>query len=71
MNKQDKTPPEAVELFNRMREQGRIVIKDPDADWRFFQELIRWRDSMGFKNCSGRAEMLGFVMAGLMNLHGW
>lgn len=69
--KTNKTPPEAVELFNRLREQGRIAVKDPDADWRFFQELIRWRDSMGFKDCHKRAKMLGFVMAGLMNSHGW
>ena len=67
----DKAPPEAVELFNKLREQGRITIKDPDADWRFFKELIRWRDSMGFKDCPGRAAMLGFVMAGLMNSHNW
>ena len=67
----DKAPPEAVELFNKFREQGRIAIKDPDADWRFFKELIRWRDSMGFKDSPDRASKLGFVMTMLMRSHDW
>ena len=66
-----KAPPEAVELFNQLRDQGRIAIKDPDADWRFFKELIRWRDSMGFKGSPDRASKLGFVMAMLMRSHDW
>lgn len=66
-----KAPPEAVVLFNRLREKGKLVIKDPDADYRFLLELIRWRDSMGFKDCPGRASKLGFVMAMLMRSHDW